>query len=202
MPSLKDVTNSNIGLFMIVSLVGIESTKEHPTRSYIINLSRLSDRAKAQYERAREYLEAYTCDDIAHAHYKQPGILLEAISCLEEAIISIHRCQKYLYSWHKNNMEPRVVLEDLLESSDWENLNNIRNAISHTEEKLLDGKISQETPSAIFPSREDVLIGEYSITYIKFAEVIKKTHSLVNILISKDTKNPTQHWRFDKSLKP
>jgi hypothetical protein len=171
MPSLANLSGDRLALRMVDALTG-DRNRTFPDRALITNLARLVDRGLVRYREAGDYFSEW----IATRHQGNESARFRAVSAIEESITLTHRAVL-----HARRLEDRLVDPKLMPThADCQTIKNMRDAIQHTEERLLGMRkppISKGQP--IFPSfgESELAIGPQTLPYDTLARVLVALHS-------------------------
>jgi hypothetical protein len=155
--------------------------KDDLAYALVMNFIRMVDQILYSYQDAFHNL--CKCRNMKMAH------IIYAISSLENCITSLQRAQKLLKALRRNDGIPQELKEliprdiKVIQNKIIKNVNDVRNAIMHIEDKLVNGEISSENANlCLIPNEANIEIGKYKIEFIDLALWIKELHKYALIL--------------------
>jgi hypothetical protein len=171
-PDLSDYLAANVLNAALDSVSGNASgPREHPQLGLWQNLVRLTDKAIREYEAARENLSEY--GEFAFAGRLSPYFL--ALDHFENSIDAVFRAGLYLEMLRKHagfDLQPATT-------SQLAAVKKLRNAIQHTEEKLVDGEIQMGQPTVLTTRATGLELGPVTLAYLDLKCLIEVAHRAI-----------------------
>lgn len=165
--------DTNTEKFLLDSLFGIETFKTNPERAWLMNLSRLSDKARYEYNLTCGIMQSFANEK--SKKYLNAFLYQDAINHMENALNALTRGVKYYDRLRKsrNNTEK---YEKLKPRENFNTVKLLRNAIEHTDEHILEGKIIEGQAHSLFINEDGILLGAFFIDFDTISRIISELH--------------------------
>jgi hypothetical protein len=137
MPSLEHLEAKNILNVMLNAMFGGRGIPGQPGRSMTNYLARLTDKTILAYESARAELTRYV--ERPTENFLSP--LVRTMDQLETTVDSLWRASRFTGHLRTDPLAPTVDAERLLSDADAQRLRRMRNAIQHSDERVLTGEV-------------------------------------------------------------
>lgn len=145
----------------------------------VVNYVKLVDQVAAAYPLVERALK-----DFAASHGTlQWGLIMTACTQFEICIDGIHRALDFrdaISEWDvtPDDLKELLVIEsEIVPKSVVEKMRRLRNAIHHTEDKIMRGKIAEGEAYTMYPTKEGVELGSEKVTYLEIIDSIIRLHA-------------------------
>jgi hypothetical protein len=188
-PPLPDVTDLSAKAMLSIMMramfgappaVSQASQKAH---LLFINLVRLTDKTLNEYTAAKVQIEDFE----AHKEDGRFSPLFRAIDHFENCIGALHRALLYVTALGgRREVAPidRVSLRYL--KGPTKRVNDMRDAIEHTDEDILGGRLVEGTARYLWPVAEGITLAGMLITYRELTTWMRHLHGVTTTLLSGD----------------
>lgn len=149
-------------------------------QGWLTNLVRLCDKAAMEYDAGR----LASLDYASNRHQGRISPYFRVIDHMESCVNALHRALLHAERIRGLKDPPpidRTAWRALHEASS--RLNDVRNAIEHTEQMLARGKLPEGQPVILAPGRDGVSIGSHHIRYAELARCISRLHQIMSALL-------------------
>jgi hypothetical protein len=143
-----------------------------------LNYVRLVDQTLWEYKAARESLQEYveTPNNVISP-------LFRTIAHLEACINTTWRAIRFARRMRRNKNSPRIDKLPVLSDTVASQIDKLRNAIEHLENKILNGAIAEGEPTTLIAKSDGIELAGIEIFYLELANWIKELHSLAESII-------------------
>lgn len=140
---------------------------------------RLTDHATEEYESARREFDRYI--DSPNGVFSP---LFQAIGHFEDCLSAMQRALNFADAIRRYRAVPQPITPlPVFKSTDArKRIKNLRHAIEHGDEQLIDGRISD--PIVLAPTRTGLTLGGVSITFAELAGWIRNLNDYANQLVA------------------
>jgi hypothetical protein len=144
-----------------------------------LNVVRLSDKATSEYQSARE-----TADDFAENwQMMRLSPYFRTVDHLESCVNALHRALLHLDAIRSNQSLPVIDRTAWRSLSDAQTrLNDIRDAIEHTEERVRTGTIAIGDFPFLRADERHLELEGHQVKYSEMAEWLRRVHAIMNTL--------------------
>jgi hypothetical protein len=185
MPSLGHLDSKNTLNAMLNLTLGGRGALPPPGQGLLSNLTRLTDKAVLEYESARASLDRY----LASPGDRPLSQLFRAFDHLETCLDAVHRAGLHADRLRTRPGPPRIHQAQLPTPQARERVRRARNAVQHSEERILEGQTGTGTgrPVRLIATSTGLVVGERGlyIRYVWLAMWITRYHDLVRDLIAR-----------------
>ena len=192
MPAVDHLSNRgalNVLLDRTVAGVSYGIPSIHRLIGLFMNFVRLTDKALREYDAARAEVISY----IQLTSRLRKGAYLRAIDHMENCVSATHRAALNAKALRTNRIgrsAPRLT--ELQE----ERLAHLRNAVEHSDERLLGPRsktipaFHQAEPYSLRLANTSMVIGNHVLTYRQLLTAMTKTHRAVEVIRGVETGTP------------
>ncbi len=142
-------------------------------RALWINYVRLVDQLIWEYEAARDALQDYV--DTPNTTLSP---LFRAIAHMETLVNTMRRAILFARRMRRHKDSPQIEKLNVLSGNAGDRIVEIRNAIEHLENKILEGKITQGEPTTLLVQSDRIELLAHEIFYRELADWAIELHDL------------------------
>ena len=193
MPPIDQLSNNstlNVVLDGLLGGIPVELTAEPMMPGLFINLCRLTDKALREYDASRASL----LDFVAPNPGSHMGPYLRATDHMENCVSATHRAVLNLRALCEHGVGRKALPPTKRQE---QQARDVRNAIEHSDEKLLGKQRFKHSPPFDRPdpyslrlSNGHMVIGKWSLSYKTLVVVMTKCHGAIEVIRRTPTGSP------------
>ncbi len=179
MPDLSGLGSLLILSRMINLVFRSAAVRKHPDAPLVKHLVRLADKTTLEYEYARA--------ELAKCRAKRAfGHFFRAVGHFENCVLTLNRALNFarrirgrgLTHTDGTVLVPRGRDLELLSAATVKRVRQLRHAIEHIDEHVLNGSAPVGVPVAIQPMEDRIVLEEFEISYVDLARWVTQLHGL------------------------